>query len=195
MLGGTWAALDFSPPAAHDGSWVGPARGGCAGRRPSQRERAAMIRRYRPSDLERLKAITVVGFEGVSIDHGMEKVFGRLGRTDWKWRKARSIEWDVQADADGVFVYEAGGEVVGYITTRRDQESKIGWIPNIAVAPAYRRKGVGKALMTAALEHLRQSGMRYAKIETLVQNKIGQTFYPRVGFKEVARQIHYLMKL
>ena len=69
-----------------------------------------MIRRYRPSDLERLKAITVVGFEGVSIDHGMEKVFGRLGRTDWKWRKARSIEWDVQADAVFVFHASPGGK-------------------------------------------------------------------------------------
>ena len=49
--------------------------------------------------------------------------------------------------------------------------------------------------MQAALDYLRASGMRYAKIETLEQNRKGQAFYPSVGFQEVARQIHYLMRL
>jgi len=154
-----------------------------------------MIRKFRPSDLPRLEEITVLCFEGVSIDHGMEQRFGVIAGKDWTWRKARSIQWDVEANPEGVFVCEADGAVVGYITTRLDPESRIGWIPNIATDPTCQGKGVGRALMEAALDHLRASGMLYAKIETLVQNKKGQTFYPSVGFKEVARQIHYLAKL
>jgi hypothetical protein len=34
-----------------------------------------------------------------------------------------------------------------------------------------------------------------AKIETLEQNARGQALYPRFGFREVARQIHYVMSL
>jgi hypothetical protein len=34
-----------------------------------------------------------------------------------------------------------------------------------------------------------------AKIETLDQNPVGQALYPSLGFKEVARQIHYAMRL
>ena len=37
--------------------------------------------------------------------------------------------------------------------------------------------------------------MQVAKIETLEQNPIGQTLYPSLGFQEVARQIHYAMRL
>ena len=37
--------------------------------------------------------------------------------------------------------------------------------------------------------------MQVAKIETLEQNAVGQALYPRAGFKEVARQIHYAMRL
>jgi hypothetical protein len=37
--------------------------------------------------------------------------------------------------------------------------------------------------------------MKLAKIETLMQNDIGSSFYPSVGFEEVARQIHYAMPL
>ena len=55
--------------------------------------------------------------------------------------------------------------------------------------------GVGKALMAAALDHFRDCGMLYARIETLEQNIKAQNFYPSVGFKEVARQIFYVMEL
>ena len=34
-----------------------------------------------------------------------------------------------------------------------------------------------------------------AKIETLEQNPVGTTFYPKMGFIEIARQIHYVQSL
>ena len=37
--------------------------------------------------------------------------------------------------------------------------------------------------------------MQVAKIETLEQNPVGQALYPSLGFREVARQIHYAMRL
>jgi hypothetical protein len=37
--------------------------------------------------------------------------------------------------------------------------------------------------------------MTVAKIETLEQNPIGRRLYPALGFREVARQIHYAMPL
>ena len=42
---------------------------------------------------------------------------------------------------------------------------------------------------------LLERGMQVAKIETLEQNPVGQHLYPRLGFQEVARQIHYAMRL
>jgi len=154
-----------------------------------------MIRKFRPTDLDRLKDITVVCFDGVSIDQGMERAVGLVAGKDWKWRKARSIQEDADANPDGIFVCEADGEVVGYITTRLDPESKIGWIPNLATDPAHQGKGVGKALMQAALAYLKAAGMAAVKIETLEQNRIGRKFYPSAGFVEIARQIHYVKKL
>jgi ribosomal protein S18 acetylase RimI-like enzyme len=50
-------------------------------------------------------------------------------------------------------------------------------------------------LLEHALERFRAAGMTVAKIETLDQNPVGQHLYPSVGFKEVARQIHYAMRL
>ncbi len=157
-----------------------------------------MIRSYQPGDLPRLKEITVICFEGVAIDRNMERLFGEIGDHDWRWRKLRHIDQDVAgAHADGVWVYEdeTSHEVMGYITCRVDQGSKVGWIPNMAVLPEAQGRGIGKSLMEKAFAHFRESGMEVAKIETLEQNPVGQVFYPGVGFEEVGRQIHYAKKL
>ncbi|MCC7261993.1 MAG: GNAT family N-acetyltransferase [Candidatus Latescibacteria bacterium] len=155
-----------------------------------------MIRAYQPADLEALREITAICFAKVSIDANIEAQFGPIGGRDWRWRKLRHIDQDVDGDrARGVFVWEEEGQVQGYITTRTDPESRIGWIPNLAVRPEHQSRGLGRQLMDHALEYLRQQGMEAAKIETLAQNAVGSQFYPSTGFTEVARQIHYLMRL
>ena len=43
---------------------------------------------------------------------------------------------------------------MGYITTRLNQRSRIGWIPNLAVDPAYHKKGIGRKLIDEAFRNL-----------------------------------------
>lgn len=154
------------------------------------------IRTYRPEDLPRLQQITAETFEPVSIDRNMERILGPFGPTDWKTRKVATIAEDCRVQPDGVFVAEdEWGAVVGYVTTRLNPTSGVGWIPNLAVDPAHQGRGIGRALLEHALEFFRERGMVVAKIETLEQNPIGQTLYPSLGFIEVARQIHFAMRL
>ena len=155
-----------------------------------------MIRPYRPEDLEALKRITTICFEGVSIDRNIEERFGRIGDRDWQFRKLRHIDDDVAGErAKGVFVWEQDGEVSGYITTRVDRASKIGGIPNLSVLPSMQGRGIGRKLLEHGLEYMRAEGMECARIETLAQNEVGSHLYPSLGFEEVARQIHYCMRL
>jgi ribosomal protein S18 acetylase RimI-like enzyme len=156
-----------------------------------------MIRPYQESDLESLKAITVACFVGVAIDKNIENTFGSVGGHDWKWRKLRHIDGDVSPqNRRHVFVWESDDrKVAGFITGRIDEESCIGWIPNLAVDPGHQGRGIARCLVEHLLEHFRAEGMECAKIETLEQNEIGSEFYPSFGFEEVARQIHYVMRL
>ncbi len=153
------------------------------------------IRRYVETDRECLQTITALCFAGVSIDAGIEAKYGLIAGKDWRWRKARSIDDDIATNAEGIFVAVEEGTVVGYVTSRVDHESKIGWIPNLAVLPEYQQRGLGKALLEAVLAYLNAQGMLYARIETLAHNAIGQHVYPGLGFAEVARQIHYIKPL
>ena len=155
-----------------------------------------IIRPYTEADLETLKAITVEAFDSVSLDQNIESQFGPIAGRDWRWRKARHVDWDVGACGAAIFVAEDEcGEILGYVSTRIDREAGIGFIPNMAVRAGLRGQGIGRKLIERALQALRDAGLELAKIETLDQNAVGQHLYPACGFVEVARQIHYAMRL
>jgi len=153
------------------------------------------IRPFQENDRAPMKAITAICFAGVGIDYNIEQRFGVINKMDWRSRKVRHIDDDIAANIAGIFVAEEAGEVVGYITTRIDPESKIGTIPNLGVLPAHRGAGIGRQLIETATAYAKAEGMAYLRIETLDQNAIGQYLYPSSGFEEIARQIHYLKPL
>ena len=157
------------------------------------------IRPFRSADLPRLQEITAATFGPVSIDKNMDDLLGPFGHGGWRGRKLAAITGDCAAQPDGVFVAEdpadPSGRPLGYVTTRLDVAGGLGWIPNVAVDPAHQGRGLGRALLEYALDFFRRRGMQVAKIETLEQNPVGQALYPSLGFQEVARQIHYAMRL
>lgn len=153
------------------------------------------VRSFREEDRERLKQLTVESFAGVSIDKNIEDRFGLLNGTDWRQRKARHIDDDIAANPSGVLVAEIGGAIVGYITVLLNRETGLGRIPNMAVDEQCRGRGIGGKLIDAADEYMRSENMTHAKIETLEQNEIGRHLYPKKGYEEVARQVHFVKKL
>lgn len=153
------------------------------------------IRAFRAADLPRLQEITVASFDGVSLDSLIEARFGTWNLTDWKSRKAADIAEDCRANPEGVFVAEQDGQVIGYITTRIDATTQKGRIPNLAVDAAVRGSGLGRRLIGHALDYFRAQGMKLAQIETMASNSVGQHLYPACGFEEIARQVHYALRL
>jgi ribosomal protein S18 acetylase RimI-like enzyme len=154
-----------------------------------------IIRPFRSCDLPDLRRITVEGFDGIAIDQNVENKLGILGDHDWRWRKMRHVDEDCEMNPAGFFVAERDGVVLGYISTRVDHQSGKGRIPNLAVDSTARGCGIGRQLIEHALEYMRQEGMSFAMIETMVNNPVGQHLYPSCGFVEVGRQIHYARKL
>lgn len=153
------------------------------------------IRLYQASDLNELKRITIEGFEGIAIDQSVENALGILRGHDWRWRKSRHVDEDIEANSTGVFVAEEFGKVLGYISTRVDYDSGKGRIPNLAVDQSVRGRGIGRLLIEHALDYFRREGMSFAMIETMDNNPVGQHLYPSCGFVETCRQIHFAKKL
>lgn len=150
-----------------------------------------MIRTATPQDKERIVELCLATFYGVSIDENIEHAFA-LPKDSWQEKKRVAIEGELEK-LEQVFVAEEAGEVVGFVTTTIAVDT--GRIANLGVDEAYRGQGLGKALIAHALEFFRGKGLRIARIETMEQNEVGQKLYPKIGFVDVARQIHYAMEL
>lgn len=154
-----------------------------------------IIRPFQPGDLPVLRQITADSFNGIALEQLLDEKFGQWNERDWKSRKADHIDADCAANPEGVFIAERGGSIVGYITTRADHDNSRGRIPNLAVTAEARGMGLGRRLIHHALDYFREQKLHIAVIETMASNAVGQQLYPSCGFEEVARQVHYAMKL
>ncbi len=153
------------------------------------------VRKYRRRDRAAIMRITEESFEGFCLDSHMEEKFGLIASTTWQERKRDGIDYDLRRHPEHAFVAELDDRAVGYVCTRIYREHSMGHVANMAVARDYQGRGVGKALMRRALEHFRECGMHYARVETLEQNYKGRKLYPAFGFKEVGRQVYFLREL
>lgn len=83
-----------------------------------------------------------------------------------------------------VLVAEAAGRPVGTVMVGEDGHR--GWVYYLAVDPALRSRGLGRALVRAAEDWLRARDIR--KLELLVRrsNTAVQGFYERIGYREEA---------
>ena len=155
----------------------------------------AVIRPARPGDLDALAAVTEEAFgPSSSVDCRIEQMLGRGDHAGWVELKARALRRELSGGG-ACFVAELGGRVVGYVTGLVDEAASRGTIANLAVRADCAGRGIGRRLLVRGLDRFRELGLAQAKIETLATNEIGQHLYPAVGFREVARQIHYVMSL
>ncbi|NLW50135.1 MAG: GNAT family N-acetyltransferase [Candidatus Brocadiaceae bacterium] len=154
-----------------------------------------IIRRYRRSDRQPVLDITEESFGGFCMEARVEEHFGPIAQMTWQQRKAGGIDYDLRCNPEHTLVAERDEQVVGYICNRVYRDQRIGHIANLAVALAHQGQGIGKMLISAALAHLRDCGMRYARIETLESNARGCKLYPSFGFKEVGRQVFFMREL
>jgi ribosomal-protein-alanine N-acetyltransferase len=77
-----------------------------------------------------------------------------------------------------------GYAVVWYVST----EAELG---NIAVAPGWRRRGLGRWLLDCALEKARERRVERVFLEVRVSNRVAQEIYERRGFVQVGLRRRY----
>lgn len=84
------------------------------------------------------------------------------------------------------FVWAENGKIVGNLTLTRDE----GWtdryfISNVAVQRDYRRHGIARQLMRAALDELRAHSARWVLLNVRPNNQGAIALYTELGFQEI----------
>lgn len=82
-----------------------------------------------------------------------------------------------------------GRTLAGYLTGGTGQRApmfavrEVGMIFDLAVEPAWRRRGVGRALVDQAVEHFRRKGIGYVQVNFDPGNDSASGFWPAQGFR------------
>ncbi len=82
-------------------------------------------------------------------------------------------------EPDGCFIASLGGVDVGMVASTGYGE--VGWVGNLIVLPEYRGRGIGAALMEAAIGHLLDAGARSVRLDSVPK---AVPLYRRLGFRE-----------
>ena len=61
----------------------------------------------------------------------------------------------------------------------------------IAVRPTERRRGAGRRLLTAVIEHVREAGARALFLEVGADNPPARALYEAMGFRVIGRRAAY----
>jgi [ribosomal protein S18]-alanine N-acetyltransferase len=88
---------------------------------------------------------------------------------------------------------EDGNDLAGFVIAQEAviRKSPGGHIVTIDVAPAFRRRGIGRLLMERIEERLRAAGAGWLRLEVAVNNAAASEFYGGLGFAAVGRIPNY----
>jgi len=84
----------------------------------------------------------------------------------------------------GGFVWEQDGRIVGNVTATPENPAAGRWfVSNVAVHPAFQRRGIARRLMEATLESIRERDGRQVVLQVRTDNEPAQRLYRRLGFR------------
>ncbi len=101
----------------------------------------------------------------------------------------RSIASELTNEYSLWLVEERDGVAVAYVGSQSCPPEAD--VMNVAVAPAFRRQGIGEGLMVALMDALRDKGMESLTLEVRASNSPAIALYDRLGFTEVGRRPNY----
>ncbi len=132
------------------------------------------IRDFRPADSDTIvrfkEESNKVSFPGASFDRRMYR---------------NLLERSAAAAPAFIKVAEADGETAGFVWFREIKSTvgTFGRIEDLFVDGSHRGKGIGKALMKAAEDTLKASGVGKLKLTVTISNSVGLSLYEKLGYR------------
>ncbi|MBQ1809629.1 MAG: GNAT family N-acetyltransferase [Erysipelotrichaceae bacterium] len=90
------------------------------------------------------------------------------------------IEKYLNRNPDTCFVACEGEEIIGAVLAGND--GRRGIFSHTAVSPDHRYEGIGKALVSAAVDAFRELGIHKVNLVVFSRNEAGNAFWEKMGF-------------
>lgn len=86
----------------------------------------------------------------------------------------------LKRNPDTCFVAECDNQIIGAILVGND--GRRGYIYHTSVAPQYRKQGIARQLVEAAIQELKQCGINKVALVVFNKNENGNAFWEKLGF-------------
>jgi putative acetyltransferase len=139
-------------------------------------KRVAMVRQYRPDDLE-----AVVMLFQSSVREVASRDYSPAQVSAWAPEPPDSEAWARRLGTGGVFVYERNDQIAGFV--RVDDN---GCVDLLYVHPEVQRQGVARALFDRVRSWAVSRGIRHLRSEV---STTARPFFEGVGFRIVREQV------
>jgi GNAT superfamily N-acetyltransferase len=107
------------------------------------------------------------------------------------------LAWLLCSGRDQVWVYEADGIVAGWLhafISIRVASPSFAEIGGLAVAPSFTRKGIGRELVSRAVDWAKSQGLKI-RVRCSASRLETHSFYRGLGFSELKSQLVFERKL
>jgi ribosomal protein S18 acetylase RimI-like enzyme len=134
-----------------------------------------LLRRYKPDDFAALYAIEEACFQPPF----------RFGR--------RYMQKLIAAPQSATWIAESEARLAGFAIVEWNQEMQgvIAYIQTIEVAPEFRRRGIGAALMHRAQESAREAGAAVMWLHVAAENAAAIRLYEEHGYRYFGSEEHF----
>jgi GNAT superfamily N-acetyltransferase len=146
------------------------------------------IRRATPEDAASIGAVEVITWQSAYRNMMPAAFLDGLSLEDKTASWYRNLVKHQYGEHKRTMVAVKEGEVVGFATVGRLQDdTEVGLVYLMYVLPKHWRCGVGKALMAATMDELRELGSRQAILWVLRDNRHARRFYESLGWQADGR--------
>lgn len=87
------------------------------------------------------------------------------------------------------FIARSGGDIAGCVMSGHD--GRRGYLHHLAVAPNFRRKGIGTLLVNRCIEALKQLGIEKTHIDVISENAAGHRYWNSRGWQKRTDIVRY----
>ena len=90
------------------------------------------------------------------------------------------------------FIWEEDGKPVGIVNVSRDGSTEDWMIANVGVLPEFRRRGIARKLVVAAIDLAREHRAQHVLLDVIAGNTPAYDLYVALGFAHFASSINLL---
>jgi len=140
----------------------------------------------RPAVAEDLPGVIDLWTELMDFHRDIDPLFTRSAEAADNF--LRYMNENLDSDDSELFVAELSGSLAGYVLANVSRyppvfvQERYGAISDAAVAAAFRRQGIGEALVNAAAQWFMEKGLNRMEMRLLNANPVSAAFWKKMGF-------------